>query len=285
MKSEEFIKFIQNKKDSLTNNQQKFAKYVVDHLGKVAISTIKDLSMESDVSSATIVRFSNRLGFSGFSRLQKEIRKAIFGEELSYTGRIEMVSLGTIKEENIFLSSISNDKKSLDNILLSNPHKKIKEAIKMILKAKNIYFHAMLSSSIVADFFCYFLKQLEINVINLANNNNSYGEIVNMSSSDLLISINFPRYSKESIRVVNFALRKNLKVILITDSNLAPNVEKVNISFLVEYESLSFFNNYIAAFALINALLTELVFENKKRYRGRLKAIDDLVRKAEILVQ
>jgi len=282
---EEFIKFIQNKKDSLTNNQQKFAKYVVDHLNKIAISTIKDLSMESDVSSATIVRFSKQLGFSGFNRLQKEIKKTIFGEELSYTGRIERVSLGTVKEENIFLSSIFNDKKCLDNILVNNSVRKFEEAVELLLKANKIYFHAVRSSSYVANLFNHFFKQLNPNTVNLVNSINFFEEVVNISSSDLLISINFPRYAEEGIRVVNFTKRKKAKVILITDSNLAPNAEKADILFLFEYKSLSFFNNYIGVVVLINALLTGLVIKNKTKYYERLKSIDDLERQSGILVQ
>jgi len=282
---EEFIKFIQNKKDSLTNNQQKFAKYVVDHLNKIAISTIKDLSMESGVSSATIVRFSKQLGFSGFSRLQKEIRKTIFGEELSYTGRIKRLSLGTVKEENIFLSSISNDKKCLNNILVNNSVRKFEEAVELLSKANKIYFHAVRSSSYAANLFYYFFKQLDPNTVNLVNSVNSFEELVNISSSDLLISINFPRYAKEVIRVANFAKRKKAKVILVTDSNLAPNAEKADILFLFEFKSLSFFNNYIEVVALINALLTGLIFKNKTKYHDRLRSIDDLVRQSRILIQ
>lgn len=284
---EEFIKFIQNKKDSLTNNQQKFAKYVVDHLNKIALSTIKDLSMESDVSSATIVRFSKQLGFSGFNRLQKEIKKTIFGfgEELSYIRRIEGISLGTVKEENIFLSSISNDKKCLDNILVDNSVRKFEEAVELLSKANKIYFHAVRSSSYVANLFNHFFKQLNPNTVNLVNSINFFEEVVNISSSDLLISINFPRYGEEGIRVVNFTKRKKAKVILVTDSNLAPNAEKADILFLFEYKSLSFFNNYIAVIALINALLTGLVIKNKTKYCERLKSIDDLERQSGILVQ
>lgn len=285
MNREEFIRIIQNKKDSLTNNQKKFAKYVVDHLNKIAISTIKDLSMDSDVSSATIVRFSKQLGFSGFNKLQKEIRKTIFRGELSYTGRIDRVSLGRAKEENIFLSSISNDKKYLDNILVDNSVRKFEEAVELLSKANKIYFHGVRSSSYVANLFYYFFKQLNPNTVNLANSINLFEEIVNICSSDLLISINFPRYAEEGIRVVNFAKRKKAKVILVTDSILAPNEEKADILFLFEYKSLSFFNSYIDVVVLINALLAGLIFKNKTKYHERLKSIDDLVRNSGILVQ
>jgi len=50
---------------------------------------------------------------------------------------------------------------------------------------------------------------------------------------------------RQGIEITNYARNKNVKVILITDSELAPNAEKVNLAFLVKHKKLSFLINII----------------------------------------
>src|ERR1035437_8327660 len=64
---------IQNKFEELTQNQRKIATYFVDNFDKVSFLTVHDISLATGVSVASVVRFSQRIGFSGFSELREEI--------------------------------------------------------------------------------------------------------------------------------------------------------------------------------------------------------------------
>jgi len=282
MARKDIIKLIQNRQEYFTVNQRKFAKFVVDNISKIALSDINELSKNSDVSTATINRFCKQMGYSGFYSFKKDLKK-IVSREINFSKRIDIRKIDFSIKENIFYKSILNDKKALDTLMMKNPIEKFVKAIEIISNAKNIFLQSSRSSSFSTLLFCYYLMQLENNVINVINEANYFERIVNISSKDLLISLNLPFYHKQGIKLIDYARNKKAKIILITDSLLAPNSEKANVTFLVEHKTLSFLKNYTAVNALINALITALVFEKKDKYKSRLNDIYNLVKKASIL--
>lgn len=282
-KKQNLIKSIQNEKSSFTKKQLKFAKYLLsNNIDLVIFSSIENLSKESGVSTATINRFCKKLGYKGFYDFKNSIKNIYYKKEISFSERIDIKNNDSLKK-NIFYKSISNDKKALNNLILDNPIKNFKKSIKLFLQAKRIYFCAHGSSSFSAQLFCYYMMQLENNVINLVNEANYFEKIIDINSNDLLVLINLPFYVNRTIDLINYAKSKKCKIILITDSPLAPGVENAEVTFLVEHETLSFLKNYTAINALINALITALVFEKKESYKKRLDKIYDLVTKSHIL--
>jgi len=281
MERNSIIKLIQNKQSTLTDNQKKFAKHIVDNIEKIALSNITEISKSSGVSTATINRFCKKMGYAGFYHFKKNLKK-ILSNEITFSRRIETRTINLPKENNLFYESILNDKKALDALIMNNSVEKFSKAVKLISKANRIYFHASRSSGFSARLFSYYLMQLEDNVVNLINEINYFEKIIDIKSNDLLISINFPLYVKEGIEIVKYVKKRKAKVILISDSRLAPNIEKVDLSFLVEHKTLSFLNNYTATNALLNALITKLVFEKKEKYQKRLDEIYNLVKKSKL---
>jgi len=268
---------IKKEYNSFTNNQKKFSKLLTTNTHKFALLNINELANFTKISAPTIVRFSKRLGYPGFIELQKEIRETIFSN-LTLASKIE-------KSEDVFKKSLDNDLCFLQELILINTIEKLKQAVDLILSAKARYIYAARCSNSIANLFYYFLKQLERNVINLSDSKTYYEEIVGIGSNDLLITFNLPRYSKEVFNLIDYFKKKNGKVILFTDSNFIPNYKDIDVLFPVKYKSVSFFNNYIFALTLINAILSGVIYKNKAKYFKRLKEIDLLTANSRILIQ
>ena len=61
-----------------------------------------------------------------------------------------------------------------------------------------------------------------------------FEQIHKMSSEDVVIGISFPRYSKRTLKAMEFAKSQNATVITITDSPLSPMTQYANYSLLAE---------------------------------------------------
>ena len=83
---------------------------------------------------------------------------------------------------------------------------------------------------------------------------------------------------------MDYAHKKKSKIILITDSELAPRAENSDVIFKIQYKSLSFFNSYVPTLAILNAILCGLVNKNKYIYRDRLNSTDQLMKKFDIII-
>ena len=275
---------IKKEYNSFTNNQKKFSNLLVINTHKFALLNINELASFTKISAPTIVRFSKRLGYPGFTELQREIRETIFSN-LTLASKIEKSDFNKKSIEDVFKKSLDNDLCFLQEFILINSIEKLKQAVDLILSAKNRYIYATRCSINIANLFYYFLKQLERGVINLSDSKTYYEEIIEIGSNDLLITFNLPRYSKEVFNLIDCFKKKNGKVILFADSNFIPNYKDIDVLFPIKHESTSFFNNYIVALTLINAILSGVTYKNKAKYFKRLKEIDILIDNSRILTQ
>src|SRR3954454_22890541 len=60
--------------DQLSPNDRRIAHHLLDHPAHAPFETAEALSAPTGVSKAAVVRFSNRVGFSGFDELHEALR-------------------------------------------------------------------------------------------------------------------------------------------------------------------------------------------------------------------
>lgn len=73
-----FIQLVQEHYPALTKSEKKIADYLLTIKEKTIYSTMNDIKEATQVGDATIVRFCQKLGFSGFADLKIEIAKEDF---------------------------------------------------------------------------------------------------------------------------------------------------------------------------------------------------------------
>lgn len=83
---------IQERYEQLTPGYRKLADFVMDHTTKVAFMTTAELARQVGVDPATVVRFSQELGYSGYRELSDEIQAYV--QSLIFTMSQEDVQTG-----------------------------------------------------------------------------------------------------------------------------------------------------------------------------------------------
>src|SRR4051812_9567524 len=60
--------------DQLSPNDRRIAHHLLDHPAQAPFETAESLAAQTGVSKAAVVRFSNRVGFTGFAELHEALR-------------------------------------------------------------------------------------------------------------------------------------------------------------------------------------------------------------------
>jgi len=267
---------ITSKYNSLPMNQRKIADYFINNFDKIPFVNVQDLSVSTDVSVASIVRFSQRAGFKGFS----ELREAITGslqKELHNKEIFPLFEKHKIDED--LLTEVANqDIKNINDTLNLVERKTFNFVIDRILKSERVFTAGLGISYLLAEILAYQLTQVGISSSVLQHSHTLFNEhILFLNPKDILIVFSFPPYSKETIEAAEYASKRKIDVIAITNKHASPVTFFTKANLIVKSENMLYTNSFAAISVLINAIATACAFKDKQRAKKVLKESEEIM--------
>ena len=271
----DLIKIIKQNFPKLSKGQKLIAQFIMDNYDKAAFMTASRLGEKVGVSESTVVRFASALGFDGYPKLQKSLQELI-KTKLTTVQRVEMsrdYSNDWAVLNKILKSDVENIRNTLDEI---NP-KSFENVIDDIVSAKRIYIVGLRSSTAITEYLGFYLNLILDNVIVVSYGiSDVFEQIIKIDDQDLVIGISFPRYSKKTYEVLEFAKKQGAKVVSLTDSQLSPIATLSDNTLIAKSNMASFVDSLVAPLSLINALIVALGMREKdkiKRYFDKLEYV------------
>jgi len=263
-KSIDLIKKLQDNMNEFSKGQKLIAWYIINHYGKAAYMTAAKLGEDVGVSESTVVRFANELGYDGYPKLQKVLQELI-KSKLTAVQRLE-VSSNRIGDENILKSVLSSDMEKIKITMEEIDHKSFNNAVETILNATKIYILGVRSSAPLASFLGFYFNLIFDNVrlVHTTSVSEIFEQIINASQGDVVIGISFPRYSKRTIKAMQFAKDQGASVVAITDSYESPVAEYADSSLIARSDMASFADSLVAPLSVINALIVAVGMRRKE---------------------
>jgi DNA-binding MurR/RpiR family transcriptional regulator len=274
---------IQNKFEELPKNQRKIANYFVDNFDKVSFLTVHDISLATGASVASVVRFAQRIGFSGFSELREEIADSL----QNHLSNLQDYSiLDKRKVEKDILTSVANlDIKNINDTLNIIEREVFDSSISMILKSKRVFTVGLGISYLLAEILAYQLNQVAVDATAFKNNYSPFSEqIPSLNKKDLIIMFSFPPYSKDTIEAAKIASEKNIKIIAITNKEASPITFFSKVNLIVHSENMLFTNSFAAISVLINAMATSIALKNKARTKSLQRETSEILEKYKKII-
>lgn len=267
---------IQNNYKKLPANQRKVADFVLDNFDNIPFVDVHEVSKQVGVSVASVVRFAQSIGFTGFSELRDAISEAL-KKHLKKNEIFPLIDKS--KLENDILSSVANmDVKNINDTLSIIDRDVFNGIIDDILKSKRVFTAGLGISYLLAEILSYQLTQVGIDASVLKHTHTLFHEqIIYMNKDDLLICFSFPPYSKETVDVAKYAYEKNISVVSITNKSTAPIVAFSKASLNVKSENMLFTNSFAAISVLINAIATACAVKNKSKAKKVLKESEKIM--------
>jgi len=263
---------------SLPANQKKVADFLLENLELVALLPIKDVAEKAEVSEASIVRFAQLLGYSGYKELKDELSTTLKNQlspiehyHLAITEKQKTPDIFKLVAHNV-ITNINDTIKSIDFNTFSN-------AVDSIIAAQRINCIGIELSHHLSRLMTFLLRQYSYDAHYLSTDFLKYREqIAYMTPNDLLIAFSFSPYSRETVEGVAFARDRGIPSIAFTDKKTSPIREFATYTLQIKTDNIMFSNSLGAVVTVINAIIIELNFRDKERTLNALKIIEENIK-------
>ena len=246
---------IQENAANFSKGQKRIAAYILSDYDKAAFMTASRLGELVGVSESTVVRFAALLGYDGYPAMQKALRELVRGK-LTSIQRIQT------SNDQLFGADVINSVMQMDMEKIRIATEEVDRAVftqvvDKLMEARHIYILGVRSSSFLAGYLHFYLHLIFENVTLVTSN--SAGDvlesILRIGPGDVLMGICFPRYSKATVKGVQFAHDRGADVVAITDSDMSPLYALASSVLLARSDMISFVDSLVAPFSLLNALI------------------------------
>ena len=247
---------IQTKKQFpyLTKGLKKVGDCLLNNPSIFASQSSKEIGRKIGVSETMVIRFCKSIGYEGFNMLQKDVINSLV---LTAENSDESV----IQESdnlNIFSECINSDIKLLKNNIKSLDIEKLETIVETILHSKRIIIAGYYQSFAFAHWL-FFNLNYTLGNASLYRPETDALVFDYLPKDSCVIVFSFSRYAVDTIRFAEDAKKKGIKVIVFTDSRVAPIVEYADIIILVAVGNNSLLEKGPVTLSVINSILSEVM--------------------------
>ena len=272
----DILTYIQENMTSFSKGQKLIANYILQSYDKAAFLTASKLGKTVNVSESTVVRFAAELGFDGYPSMQKTLQEMI-RNKLTAIQRVE-VSKERIGNQDVMTMVMQSDIEKIRMTLDETDQVSFNQAVAAIANAKRIYVLGVRSASVLANFISFYFRFMFDNLVSVDTSSISevFEQIVHISADDVFIGLSFPRYSKRTIKAMQYAKDQGAKVVAITDSKVSPLTKIADVSLLAKSDMASFVDSLVAPLSLVNALIVAISREKAVHLESSLNRLESI---------
>ncbi|SHI12095.1 MurR/RpiR family transcriptional regulator [Clostridium intestinale] len=265
--------------EDFTQSEQKISEYILKNQEEVVNLSAQELGEKTGTSPASIVRFSRKLGFSGFGELKIEIAKTTNSEEEELDTIISPKDSVSDIAEKVVNRAVTSLKETYSLINTTN----LEEAINLMREANTIYLFGIGASSLVAMDLMYKLVRINKRVIFNIDSHLQLAAAVHITNKDVAIGISYSGKTREVNEGVIRAKEKGAKVISITNCNKNPlsSISDISLNIPNEERQLRFgaISSRMDQLALIDILFLGVAIGNFDKIEDMLMETKEIVKK------
>lgn len=267
---------IEENMSEFSKGQRSIAAFILNHYDKAAYMTASRLGVSAGVSESTVVRFAFELGYDGYPELQEELNE-IVKSKLTSVQRIE-VATEQIGADDILGKVLNIDIDRIKQTLEETSREHFEGAANALVEAKGIYILGSRSASVLARFMALYFNIMFDNVklIHTTSSSEMFEQIMRISKNDIMIGISFPRYSKKTVKALEFAKNNGARVIAITDSEQSPLVAPADFFLQARSDMASFVDSLVAPLSLINALIVAVGIKKQGEVKETFEKLENI---------
>lgn len=263
-------------------SQKLIATYLLNQSDKAAFFTAADLGKAVGVSESTVVRFANFLGYDGYPALQRDLQDGI-KNKLTTVNRFKKSINSVNGGENILHEVLRNDMENINNTMNNISLDSYNKFVEEMIKADNIYIVGLRTATSLAYFMGFTLHLILKNVTTITFGvSDLFERLININEKDLLIGISFPRYTLQTVEIMEYAKKKGAKTAAITDSVMSPLAQLADVSLFANSNLNSFIDSFTAPLSVINALVTAVGVKKRGETLEYLAELEEVWKKYNV---
>ena len=239
------------------------ARHVLANYQSVAFATVAQLAQDSGVSEATVVRFAKALDFAGYPDFQNEVRRLVRAE-LRGAERFKRGAAPRAAARTPLDLIIEKERANIAALYESFDPQAFAKALALLREAPEVIVVGTRSTAPLAYHLWFALTKIAVNATRVSTiSSETYDYLGRLDRRACVVVIGFPRYLREQVALLEFAKRRKLATLTITDSAFSPL--RGQVSLFAPAESASFVAFHSAPLVLLNALVHELSVKDEKK--------------------
>lgn len=260
----------------LSKGHKLIANFILSHYDKAAFMTAQKLGITVGVSESTVVRFATELGYDGYPALQRALQ-GLMRNKLTAVQRIEVMN-DRLTRDDVLERVLTLDIEKIRRTLEETSTEDFNRAVDMITSCNTIYILAARSTAPLASFMSYYFNLIfpKVRLVHNSSTSEMFEQIMHIDENDVLIGISFPRYSKQTVKGLQFAKSKGTHVIALTDSISSPLAQFADTLLLAHSDMASFVDSLVAPLSLINALIVAVSITDIDRVSKNFESLEQI---------
>ena len=109
-----------------------------------------------------------------------------------------------------------------------------------------------------------------------------FEQVLRINENDVIIGMSFPRYSKNIIKILEYANKCGATVIGITDSMDSPIAKLSKYTLTARSDMDSFVDSLVAPFSVVNALIAALGMKHKDEVKKTFENLENIWAQYEV---
>ncbi len=255
--------------DDMGKSEKKVADWLLSHPGEVLPYSITELASLSDSSEATIVRFSKRLGYSGYQELKLS---------LAQEKENRVISPNISSSDSCFeiLEKVCNDAYlSLERTKRLLVADSMTAAANVIASARKCVLIGLGSSASVASDAANKLLRAGCNTYAYGDTHMQTIAISQLGEGDAVVGISQSGSSKDIVDGLRLAKSRGVTTISVTGTERSPIIRQSDIALITDTEEVRHstlaLNSHVSRLMVLDALCYYIVYRNEERIAGSLR--------------
>ena len=227
-------------REELSANEKKIADFILENSALIRDYSSQNLAASVGVSQSSIIKFSQKLNYRGFTDLKLAIHEAVV--KSSHEDQADENGNGSGARADSIQEQIYNIKNAaLLTTMELNDEKRILSAVKVLEKSQRIQIVALGAGSLVARNFASMLIQIGKSVIAEVDTYIQLSSIATLGKGDAVLVISFTGQSAKMIQLTKQAKKAGATIISLTSYNANPirslaDVQLFSVSKQIEFE-------------------------------------------------
>ncbi len=254
----------------LSPTQRRVVQSMLDSMPDVAFMSTVDVAALAGVSQPTVVRLASALGFTGYPEFRAAVRRLALSADEPADAAAPRSALGTaLAAEQANVAALGRTLESDRGTL----------AVDALASTQPWGVLGIRASAALAQYMGYFASRIipGVRVLTDAGTvDNDLFELRDAGATALLAYV-MPRYPQASVRALRYARELGMTTVVITDSQLPPFRDEVDVLLVAPVGADLIFDSHAAALTLSTALLDAVARRDPRRCQARLQAHERLV--------
>jgi DNA-binding MurR/RpiR family transcriptional regulator len=261
----------------VTRAERQLATHILSHYPVAALGSITVLAKAAAVSTPTVVRLAQKLGYKGYPDFQNSLRGEVEAMLVSPISKHDRWA-GGVPDTHILNRFADAVVANLQATLGQIDHAEFDAAAQLLSDpSRHVFAMGGRITHSMADYFTSLMTVVRAEVTLLSDSSSTWPPaLLDMKQGDVLVVFDIRRYENAVLQVAEMAREQGAEIILITDRWVSPAAVLARHTLACHIEAPSAWDSNVTLMVLVETLLAAVQDLTWTVTEARMKRLEDL---------